>query len=175
MPRGGNRDSYDCIIFFLWHPLSADKLFFNFVAGQCPTLLGTEMKIDHTASQVQQTEWPHLWSHTLGCGREEEGARKVLNAHGPQAPPLNPAMLPPPSTSGSTGLCTKHWRICLKKAQTCWNSHETDPKTGQRGFLPAEKECSKVYGRGRKVNLGWGQGTDGVGILGNMIQAETLS
>lgn len=69
-------------------------------------------------------------------------------------PSPNPAMLPPPSTSGSTGLCRRSWRKCLQRAQTCWNSHETDPKMGRKGFLPAEREWSKAYWGRRKPTHG---------------------
>lgn len=150
-PRGGNRDSCDYIIAFLWHPLSADKLLLNLVAGQRPAVSGAEMGTDHIGSQVQQTEWLHLWSHTSGCGRGGEGQE------GPWAPcpSPKPSNAAPPSTSGSTGLCRRHWKKCLQKAPTCWNSHETDPKMGQRGFLPAERERQRLTaGEGKPTGDG---------------------
>lgn len=90
-PRGGNQDSCDCTIFFLWHSLSADKLLLNLVAGQRSTVSGTERGTDHTGSWVQQTEQLHLWSHISGCGRGGEGQE---GAEYPGAPYLspNPAM-----------------------------------------------------------------------------------
>lgn len=100
-PRGGNRDSYDCTIFFLWYPLSADKLLLNPVAGQRPTRSGVEMGTDHTRSQVQQTEQPYLWSHTSGCGRGGEGQER----------PWAPYSSPKPSNAAPSTYLWIHWSL----------------------------------------------------------------
>lgn len=92
----------------------------------------------------------------------------------PYAPLLNPARLPTPSTSGSIGLCRKRWRKCLKKAPTCWNSLETDPKRGQRGFLPAEKVWSQAYwGDWRYSIWVWGQGMSKGRTLDSLTHTNT--
>lgn len=102
---------------------------------------------------TQDPKFSRQNSRTFGLTHQGvAGGERARNVHGPHTPPLNPAMLPLPRTFGSTGLCRRHWRKCLQKVLTCWNSHETDPKMGQRGFLPVEREWSQAYQGGGKTS-----------------------